>query len=616
MNLRKNLAAGTCGPNAVQRNRMRMQAALALSLLFHAFLLLLQFGTRGLGLPGLHMPWEERRAQTPGITVRIADARRHQSAAVKSTTARPATEGAAATGMPVPPPKNASADIAQAMPPHSSPRMKVVRRSEAPVAKARTKERKAAPEKPRHKTRPHARRGAQRPASRAKSHPPIVMKKPAQPDSFVLPPPDESAEPLAAAIPLQDPTETARMRIEEEARRADEIAAKKLEEERRMMEFEAQRRAEEIARQAAQRQAEEEQAHLAEQLLAERLAQESAQRKAAELAARRQAEEAAREAVEKAARQAAQWAEEEVQRQERLRVQQRQAQMLDEENARRRAMEEEEHRRTAERLREESEQRIRLAEAQRQEAERVQRLAEEQAAQRQAEEAARRQDAATAEQQDRGTEGGGEAQRRGASGTQYGETPDTGQAELAYAPAESPARVPPIEDKNSNAGKVDDGPFELSDEQMAAAHVVQVRKVDVTRLEPQAARELVDAAPESRRRSIFGGAEDDIVLKMYIAEWRQTVERNGNRDDEASSMDKPFGDSLVTVALRSDGRIESVTIHRANGHTGLGDAVRRIVQAEARYKDFPPDLMRRYDVIEIRRVWQFGDGLRILEEAR
>jgi hypothetical protein len=593
MNLRKNLAAGTCGPNAVQRNRMRMQAALALSLLFHAFLLSLQFGTRGLGLPGLHMPWEERRAQTPGITVRIADARRHQSAAVKSTTARPATEGAAATGMPVPPPKNASADIAQAMPPHSSPRMKVVRRSEAPVAKARTKERKAAPEKPRHKTRPHARRGAQRPASRAKSHPPIVMKKPAQPDSFVLPPPDESAEPLAAAIPLQDPTETARMRIEEEARRADEIA-----------------------RQAAQRQAEEEQAHLAEQLLAERLAQESAQRKAAELAARRQAEEAAREAVEKAARQAAQWAEEEVQRQERLHVQQRQAQMLDEENARRRAMEEEEHRRTAERLREESEQRTRLAEAQRQEAERVQRLAEEQAAQRQAEEAARRQDAATAEQQDRGTEGGGEAQRRGASGTQYGETPDTGQAELAYAPAESPARVPPIEDKSSNAGEVDDGPFELSDEQMAAAHVVQVRKVDVTRLEPQAARELVDAAPESRRRSIFGGAEDDIVLKMYIAEWRQTVERNGNRDDEASSMDKPFGDSLVTVALRSDGRIESVTIHRSNGHTGLGDAVRRIVQVEARYKDFPPDLMRRYDVIEIRRVWQFGDGLRILEEAR
>jgi hypothetical protein len=37
--------------------------------------------------------------------------------------------------------------------------------------------------------------------------------------------------------------------------------------------------------------------------------------------------------------------------------------------------------------------------------------------------------------------------------------------------------------------------------------------------------------------------------------------------------------------------------------------------AEERYKTFPPGLIRRYDVIEIRRVWEFGDGLRIIEEG-
>lgn len=622
MNLRINFATGKYGSDALQRYRMRMSAALVLSLLFHAFLLSLQFGIRGLGLPDLHMPWEERRAQTPGITVHIADIRHKDTPnAASQPEPRPTETGALAPDMTVSPPSEALTQAAPVTSPSPPSQMRVVQRNEAPAVAARNEGRKIVPAKPRRRAR-RMRHSTPSP----KPHPPIVAKKPAQHDAFVLPPPDEgeaskqqpTADENVTEMPLATPSpaeespaqpentvEAARMlREEEDAHRAEDIAAKRLEEERRMMELEAQRQAEETAaRQAAQRRAEAEQARLAAQLQAQRLAEENAQRQAAERQARRQAEEAAWQAAQR------------IKEEERLRAQQQQTKMLEEENARRLAMAEEARRQAMERLAEENARRMQQMEMQKLEAARAKRLAEEQEARRRAEEAARKQEAAFAEQQRRGTEDG-QDRSQGASTGQHGGGPVARQAEHIAARTEKPMHAPIIEEKSSRASGTDDGAIELSDEQMASMGAVQVRKVEVTSKDTQATGELINAAQDSRRRSIFGSEKNDIVLKMYIADWLQAVERNGKLNDTPSSKAKPYGDSLVTVTLRSDGRVESVTIHRSNGHTRLDETVRRIVQAGERYKAFPPDLIRRYDVIEIRRIWRFGDGLRILEEVK
>ena len=633
MNFRKNFATGTYGPDALQRYRMRMSAALTLSLLLHAFLLSLQFGIRGLGLPGLHMPWEERRAQTSSITVHIADAHRKDSPGMADAPEQaPAQVSSPVPDMPVPPPPKALAEAPPAASPPPSSGMSIVQRTEAPAVASRSEERKVVPAKPRHRVKPLVKplaRRVSRPVPHTKPRPPIVTKKPIQQDAFVLPPQPEgeatkqqpvvdeklAEAPLAAISPVEEsPAQPQQPQDTAEAARM-----LRLEEERHAMELEAQRQAEEAARQTAQRQAEEEQARQAAQLQAERLAEEeqarravqlqaerlakeNAQRQAAELEARRQAEEAARlaaqrHAEEEQARQAAQW----------------QAKKLEEENARRQAMEEEVRRRAMQQLAEENAQRAQLAEAQRQQAARAQRLAEEQEAQRRAEEAARQQNTALAEQQHRGM-AGGQDQSSGASAGQGSKSSAAQHAEPLQASTQRPARAATIEEKSSVASQTKDGPIELSDEQLASMQTEQVRKVEVNRLEPQATHEAT--AQDARRRTIFGSAEDDIVLKMYIADWLQAVERNGKLDDKTPSKDKPYGDSLVTVALRSDGRVEGITIHRSNGRAELNEAVRRIIQAEARYKTFPPDLIRRYDVIEIRRVWRFRDVLRILEESR
>ena len=75
-------------------------------------------------------------------------------------------------------------------------------------------------------------------------------------------------------------------------------------------------------------------------------------------------------------------------------------------------------------------------------------------------------------------------------------------------------------------------------------------------------------------------------------------------------------DPLVSVSLRSDGSIDEVTILRSSGRPDMDEAAHRFVRLNARYSAFPPNVAARFDVIEIRRVWAFADGLKLMEEMR
>ena len=74
---------------------------------------------------------------------------------------------------------------------------------------------------------------------------------------------------------------------------------------------------------------------------------------------------------------------------------------------------------------------------------------------------------------------------------------------------------------------------------------------------------------------------------------------------------RPHGDPLVTVAIRSDGSVESVTFVVSSGVAEVDEAIRRIVQSHAPYQAFPPALARDYDVVEIRRTWYFDAAVRL-----
>jgi TonB family protein len=122
--------------------------------------------------------------------------------------------------------------------------------------------------------------------------------------------------------------------------------------------------------------------------------------------------------------------------------------------------------------------------------------------------------------------------------------------------------------------------------------------------------------PQRARRLVSTGAEHDVPLRMYIDGFRQKIERNGILNGAQLRGDRVRIDPVVSVAVRSDGSVEDVMIVRSSGHSELDAAVRRIVRLNARYAVFPPNVAARYDVIEIRRIWTFAEGLRLLEEVR
>ncbi|MBQ5946924.1 TonB family protein, partial [Massilia sp. ST3] len=118
------------------------------------------------------------------------------------------------------------------------------------------------------------------------------------------------------------------------------------------------------------------------------------------------------------------------------------------------------------------------------------------------------------------------------------------------------------------------------------------------------------------RRVVDDGRERDVPLRLYVDSVRQKLERNAVLGGARLSLREVRIDPLVSLSLRSDGSIDDVTILRSSGRPDMDEAVRRFVRLNARYSAFPPNVAARFDVIEIRRVWAFADGLKLMEEMR
>lgn len=122
------------------------------------------------------------------------------------------------------------------------------------------------------------------------------------------------------------------------------------------------------------------------------------------------------------------------------------------------------------------------------------------------------------------------------------------------------------------------------------------------------------AASGGKRRVVVGAAERDVPLRLYVDSWRMKIERTGAVHGPKAWASAGGADPLVNVAVRSDGTVEDVTIIRSSGRPDLDDKVRQIVRLNARYAQFPPNIAARYDVIDIRRIWRFDEGLKLQEE--
>ncbi|MBK9235826.1 MAG: TonB C-terminal domain-containing protein [Rhodoferax sp.] len=529
--------------------RRRLTLGLLLSLMFHALLLSLTFGGQGPGLPGLGLPWQDRRIEAPDMSVVLLAA-------------------AAPAVAPVP-----TAAIERSV--SVEPAMMTVVHAKPPTPPAPLAELTTTPIEPRanpkNLTRPDAPTPTPTPTPAPAPAPapvpvpvPVPVTAPAEQPTESVPPPAPKEDVIALAQPAEatwsvpaapmaptpatapapsipsPQTAIAPPRDTGNAEQARALELAKLDQAR----LDAQRKAEQL----------------------EAARQEAARNEAARVEATRQEADRQEAARQEAARA-------EVERQETTRQVAMRAEADRVEAARVEAARQEVARQVAARQDAARQEAVRqaatLAEAARGEAER--REAARQAAARQE---AARQEAAAAEA------ARGEAARQAAARIEA--------ARLAALQAEAEKR----EERLRAIGRQLN---EEADRRDAAA----------------AAGRLSPAWSGGRRARLFGHTDANAELIAYAQDWSRKIQLNMTFAMVREAAKQPHTDPMVTVAIRSDGSVESVTFVRSSGVPAIDEAIRRVVHSQANYTAFPPGLAREYDVVEIRRTWHFDMAIRL-----
>ncbi|OYU98737.1 MAG: hypothetical protein CFE45_15365, partial [Burkholderiales bacterium PBB5] len=127
----------------------------------------------------------------------------------------------------------------------------------------------------------------------------------------------------------------------------------------------------------------------------------------------------------------------------------------------------------------------------------------------------------------------------------------------------------------------------------------------------RAAALLPSSVSTVRRGRLLGRIDPNAELVRYAEAWARKIQLNLTFDAVREPASQPHTDPVVTVALRADGTVESISFVRGSGVPALDEAIRRVVHSQAPYPAFPSALARDYDVVEIRRTWSFDMAIRL-----
>ncbi|MDR2614437.1 MAG: energy transducer TonB [Candidatus Accumulibacter sp.] len=136
------------------------------------------------------------------------------------------------------------------------------------------------------------------------------------------------------------------------------------------------------------------------------------------------------------------------------------------------------------------------------------------------------------------------------------------------------------------------------------------RALEMARFEGMIARQSDEYNKRPRVKNL-GTRAEEYRFARYVEDWRIKIEHVGTLNYPEAARGKLSGRLMLTVRIRNDGSVEHVEIDRPSGHRVLDDAARRIVRMAEPFAEFPPDIRREYDALEITRTWTFTSSNRL-----
>lgn len=117
------------------------------------------------------------------------------------------------------------------------------------------------------------------------------------------------------------------------------------------------------------------------------------------------------------------------------------------------------------------------------------------------------------------------------------------------------------------------------------------------------------------RRKFINSSTQEYKYASYLTAWRKKVESIGNLNyPEEAKKKKIYGNILMTVILKPDGKVSSIKIRKSSGHKLLDDAAIRIVNLASPFAPFPKNIRQETDELVITRTWQFVSGNKLFSK--
>jgi protein TonB len=137
------------------------------------------------------------------------------------------------------------------------------------------------------------------------------------------------------------------------------------------------------------------------------------------------------------------------------------------------------------------------------------------------------------------------------------------------------------------------------------------KSLQMARLEGEIARQTEEYNKRPRVGRLTSARVREYRFARYVDDWRQKVERIGTLNYPEAARGKIYGNLVLTVRIRKDGSVERIEIDRSSGSRVLDDAARRVVRMAEPFANFPPDIARDFDILEITRTWTFTKGSQV-----
>ncbi|MCY4214077.1 MAG: TonB family protein [Gammaproteobacteria bacterium] len=110
-------------------------------------------------------------------------------------------------------------------------------------------------------------------------------------------------------------------------------------------------------------------------------------------------------------------------------------------------------------------------------------------------------------------------------------------------------------------------------------------------------------ASAPRVRQLSSLTEKSLVEAAYLEMWRARVERIGTANYPGNGV---AGELRMQVVIRDDGALLDARIIEPSGVAAVDAAALRIVRLSAPFAQFPVEMRKSYDRLEITRDWRFS----------